>query len=107
MQWDVDHCPVSVQLDEPAAVDGPQEAGAAGIVEGPFGRTTEQSHRVPAQSGGTLGPVFGGAQEVFAVGYELLPTVPRDVIGRTFRVEPGNPLAPIDWNCDAVFPRGS
>src|SRR5580704_726065 len=23
MQWDVDDCPVSTQLDEPAAVDGP------------------------------------------------------------------------------------
>jgi hypothetical protein len=23
MQWDVDDCPVSMQLDEPAAVDGP------------------------------------------------------------------------------------
>ena len=40
------HCPVSAQFDEPAAVDRPQKTGAAGIVEGPLGRTTEQSHRV-------------------------------------------------------------
>jgi hypothetical protein len=63
-----------VQFDEPAAVDGPQKTGAAEIVERPFGRTTEQSHRVPAQSGGTLGPVFGEPQEFIAVFNELAPT---------------------------------
>jgi hypothetical protein len=29
--------------------------------------------------GGAIGPVFRGVQEVFAVVYELAPTVPRDV----------------------------
>jgi hypothetical protein len=86
------HCPVSVQFDEPAAGDGPQKTGAAGIVEGPLRRTTEQSHRVPAQSGGTLGPVFRGPQEFVAVFDELAPTVPRHHVqgneifaGSTFR----------------------
>jgi hypothetical protein len=32
------HCPVSVQFDEPAAVDRLQKTGAAGIVEGPLRR---------------------------------------------------------------------
>jgi hypothetical protein len=41
MHWNVDHCPVAMQLKKPAAVDGPYEAGATEIVEGPLGRTTE------------------------------------------------------------------
>jgi hypothetical protein len=79
-----------------AAGDGPQKTGAAGIVEGPLRRTTEQSHRIPAQSGGTLDPVFRGPQEFIAVFNELAPTVPRDVTGRTIRVKPGNTLDPIN-----------
>jgi ABC transporter substrate binding protein len=43
------------------------------------------------------GPVFRGAQEVSAVIYELAPTMARDVIGRTIRVETGDALDPIDW----------
>jgi Histidine kinase-, DNA gyrase B-, and HSP90-like ATPase len=42
----------------------------------------------------SIGPLFRGAQEVIAVGYELPPTVPTDVIGRTIRVETRNPLEP-------------
>jgi hypothetical protein len=75
----------------PACLDPPPS-----ISQGPLGRTTEQSHRVPAQSGGTLGPVFGGPQEFIAVFNELAPTVSRDVIGRTIRVKPGNTLDPIN-----------
>ena len=41
MHWNVDHCPVAMQLKKPAAVDGPYEAGATEIVEGPFGHATE------------------------------------------------------------------
>src|SRR6478752_8411106 len=41
MHWNVDHCPVAMQLKKPAAVDVPYEAGATEIVEGPLGRTTE------------------------------------------------------------------
>ena len=48
MHWNVDHCPVAMQLKKPAAVDGPYEAGATEIVEGPLGRTTEESRRAPA-----------------------------------------------------------
>src|SRR6476660_9768146 len=33
MHWNVDHCPVAMQLKKPAAVDGPYEAGATEIVE--------------------------------------------------------------------------
>jgi hypothetical protein len=33
--------------------------------------------------------------------------VPRDVIGRTIRVEIRDPLDPIDWNGTATFSRGS
>jgi hypothetical protein len=41
MHWNVDHCPVAMQLKKSAAIDGPYEAGATEIVEGPLGRTTE------------------------------------------------------------------
>ena len=41
MHWNVDHCPVAMQLKKPAAVDGPYEAGATEIVERPLRRTTE------------------------------------------------------------------
>jgi hypothetical protein len=34
MHWNVDHCPIAMQLKKPAAVDGPYEAGATQIVEG-------------------------------------------------------------------------
>jgi hypothetical protein len=37
----------------------------------PPGRTTEQGHRVPSESGGVLGPPFQRAQEVRAVAHEL------------------------------------
>ena len=54
-----------------------------------------------------VGPIFRGAQEVSAVVYELPPTVPRDVIGRTIRVEARDPPDPIDWDGTATFSRGS
>jgi hypothetical protein len=38
LEGHVDHRPVSVQFDEPAAVHGPQEARARGIIDGPPGR---------------------------------------------------------------------
>ena len=41
MHWNVDHCPVAMQLKNPAAVDGPYEAGATEVVERPLGRATE------------------------------------------------------------------
>jgi hypothetical protein len=46
MQWNVDHCPVAMQLKKPAAVDGPYEAGATEIVEGPLGRTVRRARRL-------------------------------------------------------------
>src|SRR5262249_33925137 len=39
LEGHVDHRPVSVQPDEPAAVHRPQESGAGGIIKGPPGRT--------------------------------------------------------------------
>jgi hypothetical protein len=47
------------------------------------------------------------SQEVLAVVHELPPTVPRDVIGRTIRVETGDPLDPIDRNGTATSSRRS
>src|SRR5262249_19901771 len=58
----VDHRPVSVQPDEPAAVHRPQESGAGGIIEGPPRRTAEQADSIPPEPGGARGPIFGGAQ---------------------------------------------
>jgi hypothetical protein len=55
--------------------------------------------------GCATGPVLRRAQEILAVVPELPPTVPREVIGRTIRVETGDPLDPIDWNGTATFLR--
>jgi hypothetical protein len=48
-----------MQLDEFAAVDDPQEAGAAKVLEGTGAITPEQGQSIPTERSGTLGPVFG------------------------------------------------
>ena len=42
-------CPVSTQLKQSAAVDGPKQTGTTGIVEGPIALTAEQGHGIPAR----------------------------------------------------------
>src|SRR5262249_49776487 len=59
LEGHVDHRPVSVQLDEPAAVYGPQESRTGGIIEGPPRRTPEQRNRIPPEPGSAVGPIFG------------------------------------------------
>ena len=98
LEGHVDHRPVSVQTDEPAAVHRPQESGGAGIVEGPGWVTAKQRNGIPAQLRGALRSVFRGAQEVLTVLDELMPTKPRNVVGWTVMIKPGDPLDPIDWN---------
>jgi hypothetical protein len=39
--------PVATKLDQPAAVDGPQQTDTAGAVERMMAAATEQSERVP------------------------------------------------------------
>src|ERR1700739_3352268 len=105
VHWDVDNCPVAMELNEPAAVECPQEARAAGIVEGPLGRTTEQAHRIPAQLGRAPGPVRG--HKALAVIYKQAPAVPRNVAGWTTIVERSDSLDPHGWNWKARFWRCS
>ena len=40
LHWDVDPRPITMQLEKPAAFDGPQQTGTTGIVERPLGGTT-------------------------------------------------------------------
>jgi hypothetical protein len=58
LEGHVNHGPVSVQFDEPAAVHRPQESGAGGIIKGPPGRTAEQADSIPPEPGGARGPAF-------------------------------------------------
>jgi hypothetical protein len=71
--------PIAVQLDESAAIDGPQETGTTKMCDGPITAAAEQGQGVPAQLNGTLRPVFTRDQEIAAVAQKLLPSVLRDV----------------------------
>jgi hypothetical protein len=98
VHWKLDDRPISVKLYEFAAIDGPEQTGAAEMHQRIIAMATEQGPRIPAQFGGALGPVFGQVQEAMAIAHKLTPTVPRDVRGWTIIVEAGDPLDPIDWN---------
>jgi len=87
-----------MQLYEFAASDGPEETSATEMHQWVIAMATEQSPRIPAKFGGTLGPVFGRVQEVMAIAHELIPTVPWDVSWWTIIVEAGDPLDPTDWD---------
>ena len=54
--------PVSMKLNQPAAIDGPQQTRTAGTVERTVAAPAEQGHGVPAQCGGALGPATGGQE---------------------------------------------
>jgi hypothetical protein len=79
VRWKLDDRPISMELHEFAAIDGPEETSA-----------TEMHQRI--------GPVFGRVQEAIAIAHELPPTVPWDVSWWTKIVEAGDPLDPIDWD---------
>jgi hypothetical protein len=93
-----DNCPISVQLDESAAIDGPQETGTAKIGEGATASATEQGPGIPAQMSGALCPFFTGGQEIVTVGQKLAPSVRRDISQWATVVEARNPLAPTGRN---------
>jgi hypothetical protein len=73
VHWDVDNCPVAMELNEPAAVEGHKRPALPEIVEGPLGRTPEQAHGVPAQLGRAPGrqappmPAFPGPATVWSM----------------------------------------
>jgi hypothetical protein len=96
-----------MHLDEPAAVDGPYQTGATGIVERPLGAHNRTKPSRPSPVRRHVRAIFLASSRALAIGYELPPTVPRDVIRRTISVETGNPLDPIDWNEIATFACGS
>jgi hypothetical protein len=87
-----------MEFYEFAAIDGPEETSAPEMHQRIIAMATEQSPRIPAKFGGTLGPVFGRVQEVMAIAHELMPSVPWDVSWRTIIVEAGDPLDPTDWD---------
>jgi hypothetical protein len=53
--------PVAMKLDQPAAIDGPQQTRTTGTVERTVAAPAEQGYGVPAQCGGALGPRPRGA----------------------------------------------
>jgi hypothetical protein len=97
----LDDGPVAMQLDEPAALDGPNEAAGAEICAGAIAVTAEQGQRVPTQFGSAPSPVFGRDNELVAVDHELAPSVRQDVNRPMMIVETGNPMGPIRWNLEA------
>jgi hypothetical protein len=58
----LDNGPVAMKLDQPAAIDGPQQTRTAGTVERTVAAPAEQDHGVPAQCGGALCPLQGRPQ---------------------------------------------
>src|SRR6266404_2170488 len=98
IHWKLDDRPISMKLYEFAAIDGPEETSAPEMHQRIIAMATEQSPRIPAKFGGTLGPVFGRVQEAMAITHELIPTVPWDVSWWTIILEAGDPLDPTDWD---------
>jgi hypothetical protein len=98
VHWKLDDRPISMQLYEFAAIDGPEETSAPEMHQRIIAMATEQSPRIPAKFGSALGPVFGRVQEAMAIAHELIPTVPWDVSWWTKIVEAGDPLDPTDWD---------
>src|SRR5262249_42226851 len=103
LEGHVDHRPVSVQLDEPAAVYGPEEASAGGIVEGPPGRTTEQGHGVPSESGGALGPIAEGLRKLWQ-SFTNCRQRSRGTSGGDAQDRGKRSLRPNRWEFDALVP---
>ena len=53
---DLDHRPVRVHGDDPAAGDAPQQTGAVQVVQRARWMTSKRGQRIPAEVGGTLSP---------------------------------------------------
>jgi hypothetical protein len=86
----LDHGPVSVQADELATGDIPQQPGAAQSVDRALPVAAEQAHGVPAGRGGARGPVRRAGHESLAIADKLLPPVRRYISRCSAEVETGN-----------------
>ena len=53
---DLDHRPVGVHADDPAAGEAPEQTGAVEVIEGACWVTSEQARGVPAEVGRSFGP---------------------------------------------------
>jgi hypothetical protein len=87
-----------MQLNEPSAIDGPQETGIAQIQERNIAATAEQRQRIPARRGRTLCPAFGCIQKIIAVRQKLTPSMRWDISWWSKMVEARDPLDPIERN---------
>ena len=67
-----------MKLDQPAAIDGPNQTGTATMHERTMAAAAEQGQGIPTQCSGALCPATG-AQELVAVSQELAPAVQGDV----------------------------
>ena len=67
-----------MKLDQPAAIDGPQQTGTATMHERTMAAAAEQGQGIPTQCSGALCPATG-TQELVAVSQELAPAVQGDV----------------------------
>jgi hypothetical protein len=93
-----------MKLDQPPAIDGPQQPGTAGTIERTMAAATEQGEGIPTQSGGALCPTTC-AQELGAVSHELMPTVRGNVGWWPTLAEPANTLDPTGGNARCTFGR--
>jgi hypothetical protein len=71
--------PISVQLDQSAAIDGPQQTGTTKMCEGTMPAAAEQGQTIPAELSSVLCPGFAGGEEIVAVGQKLAPSVRGDI----------------------------
>jgi len=53
---DLDHRPIGVHGDDPAAGEAPEQTGAVEVIEGPCWMTSKQARGVPAEVGRSFGP---------------------------------------------------
>ena len=93
-----------MKLDQPAAIDGPQQTRSTGTVERTVAAAAEQGHGVPTQCGGALGPATGG-QELGAASHELTPTVRGDVGWWAALAQMANALDPTGGDARCRFGR--
>jgi hypothetical protein len=75
---DLDHRPVGVHGDDPAAGEAPQQTGALQVIKRAYWMTSEQGGSVPAQVGGPVGPKLAQIEKSCAVIEEKLPSVSGD-----------------------------
>ena len=91
-----------MHLDQPSAIEGPQEPRAAKVIEGTGGSAAEQVTKVPAQGRGASSQVPVGRQEVLAVIHELPPAMLGDIRWWALAIEARNPFEPMQRDAMAL-----